>query len=164
MISKLINSIPTKCIVWLWREVPFPRWFRDRVLEKANKNFLVGVVGFIFNDKGELLLLKHTYRKSQWGLPSGWLEHEQPDKGLVREVYEESNLRISVDRTVHTQYYTNPHQLTVYMQGTFIEGEFKPSDEVSEYGFYKMGDWPEGMSQEQIIYIKEHIEKGYLLC
>jgi ADP-ribose pyrophosphatase YjhB (NUDIX family) len=36
---------------------------------------MVGTSGVIFNDRGEILLLKHRFwKKDSWGLPSGYLK------------------------------------------------------------------------------------------
>ena len=60
--------------------------------------FLVGVTGVIFNEKNEVLLFKHTYRKQSWSLPGGYLKAgEHPAEALEREIKEESGLVVSAD-------------------------------------------------------------------
>lgn len=56
---------------------------------------------FIFNKKGELLLVKRRWPpgKGLWDVPGGFLENgEEPIKGLKRELKEELNINIQVDK------------------------------------------------------------------
>jgi ADP-ribose pyrophosphatase YjhB (NUDIX family) len=58
----------------------------------------VGVVGAIFNDRGQLLIVEHVFHpKFPWGLPGGWMaRNESPEDTVRREVLEETTLRINV--------------------------------------------------------------------
>jgi 8-oxo-dGTP diphosphatase len=60
----------------------------------------VCVSGVVFNNQGEVLLLRHRYwKKGSWGLPSGFaIRREELSDTLVREVKEETNLDIEVIR------------------------------------------------------------------
>ncbi|MCI5140804.1 MAG: NUDIX domain-containing protein [Candidatus Electrothrix sp. ATG1] len=60
----------------------------------------VCVSGVVFNDQGEVLLLRHRYwKEGSWGLPSGFaIRREEVSTTLVREVKEETNLDIEVTR------------------------------------------------------------------
>ena len=63
----------------------------------APKN-LVGVVGVILNDEGQVLLAEHVFRtRYRWGLPGGWVSRgEDPATALARELREELALEIEV--------------------------------------------------------------------
>jgi 8-oxo-dGTP pyrophosphatase MutT (NUDIX family) len=80
----------------LWRDVPIPRFVRRMLLRRLNPTFLIGAVAAIQDARGRLLLLKHTYRKQlPWGLPGGFLDPaEPPEQAVVREVFEETGLRV----------------------------------------------------------------------
>ena len=53
----------------------------------------IGAAAFIVNDKGDVLLVKHTYGRLNWELPGGGAESgEPPDQTAVREVREETGL------------------------------------------------------------------------
>src|SRR5260370_35968593 len=58
--------------------------------------FTVTAAGLVFNDQGEVLLLKHLFRPgSGWGLPGGFIEAgEQPREALRRELREEIGLEL----------------------------------------------------------------------
>jgi 8-oxo-dGTP pyrophosphatase MutT (NUDIX family) len=58
----------------------------------------VGVVGAIFNNDGQVLVLEHVFRPHfPWGLPGGWINRgEDPALAVARELYEELGLAVEV--------------------------------------------------------------------
>jgi 8-oxo-dGTP diphosphatase len=60
--------------------------------------YSVGVVGVVFNEKGQVLLVEHVFHpRHPWGLPGGWVERgESPEKTVIREFEEELSLEIEV--------------------------------------------------------------------
>ena len=105
--------------------------------------FLVGVTGIIFNDKNEILLFKHTYRTHAWSLPGGYLKAgEHPSEGLEREIKEESGFVVSVDESLKTRTDRETARLDLCYVGVLIGGDFKPTHEVSEYGFFTQDKLP----------------------
>jgi ADP-ribose pyrophosphatase YjhB (NUDIX family) len=76
----------------IWKALPNSEILRGSLVWLITQKFLVGVVGVVLNDVGQILLVKHTYReKYPWGLPSGWLKRgEQPMEALKREIKEET--------------------------------------------------------------------------
>src|ERR1051326_7603255 len=95
------SSRSRRILLRIWRDVPFPGWLRHVFLRILNPCFMVGAMALIQDDAGRILLVEHTYRRDvPWGLPGGWLKRaESPERGLAREVYEETGLRIRVDRS-----------------------------------------------------------------
>ncbi len=65
----------------------------------------VGVVGAIFNDAGQVLMVEHVFRPNfPWGLPGGWVNRgEDPACAVRREVQEELNLTIQVKQLLICQ-------------------------------------------------------------
>src|SRR3990167_7280640 len=105
--------------------------------------FLIGVTGIIFNEKNEVLLFKHTYRQTKWSLPGGYIKSkEHPFEALEREIGEESGLVVSVDKQLKIRTDRETSRLDVTMIGKYIGGEFKPSHEVSEFGFFSFENLP----------------------
>ena len=105
--------------------------------------FLVGVTGIVFNDRKEILLFKHTYRTHAWSLPGGYLKSgEHPRESLEREIKEESGFIVSIDDSLKTRTDRNFARLDPCYTGTYIGGEFAPSYEVSEYGFFSLDKLP----------------------
>lgn len=149
MLRIIEKVIPKTLLVKIYKGMPISLNFKKKIIWFANRRFLVAIQGIILNDKGEILLLKHTYRDSPWGMPGGWMNYEQPQEGLEREVFEETSLKIKSEQVLDVSYGNKPHRVDIYIKGTFIGGEFKKSAEVSDYGFYKIGEWPDGMPDNQ---------------
>ncbi|HWS49000.1 MAG TPA: NUDIX domain-containing protein [Candidatus Methanoperedens sp.] len=105
--------------------------------------FLVGVTGIVFNDRKEVLLFKHTYRTHAWSLPGGYLESgEHPRESLEREIKEESGFVVSIDDSLKTRTDRDSARLDLCYTGVLIGGEFTPSHEVSEFGFFALDKLP----------------------
>jgi 8-oxo-dGTP diphosphatase len=149
--SDIINPMK-KLLMQAWKKLPIPFFARRWFTYVTNKRSLVGVNGVITNAAGEALLFKHAYRKTPWGMPGGWLGHERPADGLIREVREESGLEIAVDRVADAWYEKNVYGVHVYcivLIGRVVGGAFRPSAEVSQCGYFRIGDWPDGMREDQ---------------
>ncbi|WIG58340.1 MAG: hypothetical protein OJF49_001086 [Ktedonobacterales bacterium] len=61
--------------------------------------YIGGAFSFIFNARGEFLILREDdrTRKYEWDLPGGTLEHEEsPLDGLRREIVEETGLTVQL--------------------------------------------------------------------
>lgn len=127
----------------LWRVLRLPKGLQLFVMRFFQDQFLVGVTGIIFNDKDEILVFKHTYRAHAWSLPGGYLKAgEHPREGLEREIKEESGLVVSVDEPLKTRTDRSSARLDMCYTGVFIGGDFKPTHEVSEYGFFAQDKLP----------------------
>ena len=154
MISKLINYIPRDWLVYMYKHMPFNR-LKNWIVYRAQYKFLVAVLGVITNEKGQVLLLKHEYRKEPWGIPGGWMELEKPENGLEREINEETGLKVHITGLAKAIYGNKPNRVDLIFKGMIIEGTFKPSSEISEICYCSVGNWPEGLPNEQINLIKE---------
>lgn len=66
---------------------PIYRFFRPK--------YSMGVVGVLFNDTGEVLLVEHVFHpRIPWGLPGGWVDNnEDPQKAVCRELREELSIQ-----------------------------------------------------------------------
>jgi 8-oxo-dGTP pyrophosphatase MutT (NUDIX family) len=60
--------------------------------------YSMGAVGVVFNDAGEVLLVEHVFHPyNPWGLPGGWIDHdEDPQEAVRRELREELGLDVEV--------------------------------------------------------------------
>ncbi len=73
-----------------------PTWARRRAVRMLSPTFTVGAMCFIERSDGDLLLVRHVYRK-RWGVPGGLLDRgEDAADGARREVFEEVGLTIDL--------------------------------------------------------------------
>lgn len=127
----------------VWRALHLPKSAQLFAMRIFQDQFLVGVTGIILNDKKEILLFKHTYRPHAWSLPGGYLKSgEHPREALEREIKEESGLVVSVDESLKTRTDRETARLDLCYTGILIGGDFVPTHEVSEYGFFSQDKLP----------------------
>ena len=137
-----------------WRSFSFSKGFQLSIMRVFQEQFLVGVTGVILNEKNEVLLFKHTYRQMQWSLPGGYMKtREHPFEGLEREIQEESGLIVSAEEELKIRTDRESSRLDVTVMGKHIGGEFKPSHEVSEFGFFSFENLPD-ISKNQLLLIE----------
>jgi 8-oxo-dGTP diphosphatase len=75
-------------------------------------NPLPSVAAFVYNDNGEILLIKRGIApgKGKWALPSGFIEqNELPEEAVLRELREETNIKGSIHKLIGV--YTEPTKL-----------------------------------------------------
>lgn len=127
----------------IYKALHLPKGMQLLVMRFFQDQFLIGVTGIIFNNKNEVLLFKHTYRSHAWALPSGYLKSgEHPREALEREIKEESGLVVSIDESLKTRTDRDTARLDMCYIGVLIGGEFTPTHEVSEYGFFTQDNFP----------------------
>lgn len=127
----------------LYKKLNLPKEVQLFIHSFFNDQFLIGVTGVIFNDKKEILLFKHTYRQVEWSLPGGFLKgKEHPKAGLQREIEEESGFHVKIFKIIASKHDDDGARLDMSYFGKYVGGEFKPSDEVVEYGFFPKSDLP----------------------
>ena len=120
-----------------------PLWVHILGARILRPRYQVAVAAIIFDEEGRILLLKHTYRKFEWGLPAGGLEHgEKPEDAVVREFHEETGLEIRVEKMLMaTSTAEYPHVSLIYLCRV-AGGEFRPSLEVSEMRYFHLDQLP----------------------
>ena len=124
-----------------------------------NDEFLIGVTGIIFNEKDEVLLVKHTYRQIKWSLPGGYLKaKEHPSEGVEREIKEETGFIVSADKQLKLRTDRTTGRIDITYIGKFIGGEFKSSKEVTDYGFYSFDNLPI-LLKDQVIFIHHAMQQ-----
>ena len=103
-----------------------------------------GAMALIQDEQGRVLVLEHTYRRTvPWGLPGGWLKQaESPEAGLVREVFEETGLRVRVDRLLGADFWERS-QLDLLYRCTVESGTYTSSDETGLHRWVLPADLPE---------------------
>ena len=143
----------------IYRALHLPKMVQLFLMRFFQDRFLVGVTGIIFNDKKEILLFKHTYRSHAWALPGGYLKSgEHPREALEREIKEESGFVISVDDPLKTRTDRDSARLDICYTGILIGGDFTPTHEVSEYGFFTQDKLPL-LRKNQVFLIDEALKR-----
>lgn len=104
--------------------------------------YTVGVVGVVFNTKGEVLLAKHVFHRHPWGLPGGWVGRvESPEEAIKREFQEELELAIEPLWIVLTSVEAPNHLNIAYLCA--YSGEVGAlSNELLDYHWYNTANLP----------------------
>jgi len=125
----------------IWSRLPL--WMHFLAARLSRPTFRAAVAAMIFNEQNQVLLFKHTYRKFEWGLPAGGLEHrEQPIEAIKREFFEETGMLIQVEKLLTVISAREDHNLSAIYLCRIISGEFKPSHEISELKYFDLHDLP----------------------
>lgn len=106
--------------------------------------FQVFAAAVILDENKNILLVKVTYQRIHpWGLPGGALEYgEHPEAAVVREVWEETGLKVSIEKFLLVNSWL-PDRVGLYYLCKITGGTFTPSDEVSEYSYFPVDDLPD---------------------
>lgn len=116
----------------------------------------IAVGAMLFNEQGELLIVKPTY-KDHWSLPGGVVdEHESPAAALAREVEEEIGLQVSSFDFVCVDYISDgdDERLQFKFDGGVLSDDKiarikLQADELSDYKFICTEDAPRFLSPNQ---------------
>ena len=126
----------------IWRVLPV--WMQIVLSRIIRPKFQVFAAAVIFDDENRLMLVKSTYQRFHpWGLPGGSLEYgESPEKAVVREVWEETSLKVDIEEMYFVKSWI-PDRIGIYYLCRIADGNFQPSDEVSEYGYFSSNKLPD---------------------
>jgi len=158
MLRKLINLVPQHILVTLYKHTPFTK-LKNWIVYRAQHRFLASVLGIITDESGNIMLLKHVYRSEPWGMPGGWMELEQPELALKREIKEETGLDVEITSIAKALFGRKPTRVDLILHGRLIGGTFRSSVEISDICFCQPGEWPEGMPKSQQILIASILNK-----
>jgi 8-oxo-dGTP pyrophosphatase MutT (NUDIX family) len=141
----------------IWRLLP--SWLQAVASRFVRPLFQVFAAAVIFDPEGRILLVKLTYQRLHpWGLPGGSLDYsETPEAAVLREVREETGWRIAIDDFLFVKSWA-PDRIGLYYLCHIEAGEFQPSDEVSEVGYFPPDELPD-VRPLDVILIKKIYEK-----
>jgi len=122
----------------------------------AHTRFTVTAGAVIFNDKREVLLLKHRFRAgSGWGLPGGFMEQgEQPIDALRRELREEIGLEVDDVEVFAARSFRKPKQVEVLFRARANAYVKSLTIEVERAEWFALDSLPEGLPRDQRVYIE----------
>jgi len=131
-----------RILLQIWRI--FPDWLQGIASRLIRPLFQVFAAAVIFDQNKNIFLVKSTYQRFHpWGLPGGSLEYgEHPEETVVREVWEETGLKICIDKFLFVSSWL-PDRVGFYYLCTITEGTFQPSEEVSEFAYYSIDRLPD---------------------
>jgi 8-oxo-dGTP diphosphatase len=90
-------SAMLRWLLRIWIQLPAP--LRYAYLRLRYGHYGVGVAALIHDERGRIMVVHRTYSRDEpWALPGGWLEggDEALERGLERELFEETALRVRV--------------------------------------------------------------------
>lgn len=129
--------------------MPRVDYYRDPNAPRAN-SVVPSVTAVVLNDAGSILLI-HKTDNDLWALPGGGHDiGESIEETVIREVEEETGIRVIVDRV--TGLYTDPQHVMAYDDGevrqqfsicfraTPISGELRTSSESKEVRWVSPAD------------------------
>lgn len=118
--------------------------------------FTVTAGAVIFNDAGEVLLLKHRFRMGNgWGIPGGFLEPgEQPEEALRRELREEVGLEVERVELISTRSFKKPRQVEILFRCRANAEVKSQTIEVERAGWFSVESLPAGLSRDQRLLIE----------
>ena len=134
----------------IWRILPF--WMQGIAAAIIRPRFQVAVGGMIFNEKGQILLCEHSYRRLYpWGLPGGDLKFgEDPVDGIKREILEETGLMVKDVRLLLVENSTEIHHITLTYLCSCTPGSFVPNDEVSSIRYFEPNALPDFFKEQRV--------------
>lgn len=149
LVAKFQNLIGS-----IWRLLPLRirRWS----MRVMHARFTVTAGALVFNDAGQVLLLKHRFRSgSGWGLPGGFLEKgEQPLDALKRELREEIGMEIEDAEVLAARSFSKPRQVEVLFRCR-VSGDAKPQTmEVERAEWFSLESLPDGLPRDQQLLIE----------
>ena len=113
------------------------------------ENPVPATAAVLFNDKGELLLVKRNVepKAGEWCLPGGFSEiGETPEECCLRELKEETGLTGSIGRIIGSVPGINPFYKSVLVTGYSIKnfsGSISAGDDSDEAEFFELSNLPE---------------------
>ena len=131
-------------------------------MRATHPRFTVTAGAIIFNDAGEILLLKHRFRAgSGWGLPGGFLEAgEQPVDALRRELREEIGLEVRDVEVFAARSFRKPRQVEVLFR-CHADSSLQPHTiEVERAEWFSLDTLPEGLPKDQRRFVERAVADG----
>ena len=133
----------------IWRYLP--AWLQQIASVMVVPRFRVVAGALIFNEQGQMLLCRHTYRRAvPWGLPGGHLEFgEDPSEAVRRELMEETGLSVNATELLLVEGSQEERKVILTYLCTGTSGVFVQNEEVSQIQYFDLANLPPLRSEEQ---------------
>ena len=128
----------------------------------THARFTVTAGAVIFNDAGQVLLLKHRFRAgSGWGIPGGFLEAgEHPEQALRRELREEVGLELEQVEIFTARSFRKPRQVEVLFRARTNVAVRPQAMEVERAEWFSLRSLPDGLPKDQRVLIERAAAYG----
>ncbi len=114
--------------------------------------FTLGTFVIIFDDQRRILLC-HRRDYDIWNLPGGGIEGgELPTEAAVREVQEETGLKIEIKRLIGVYGKSYRDEFVFVFEGIPVSGNISPTDETDSCEYFAIDEFP-------INTIPHHVER-----
>lgn len=119
----------------------------------------IDVRGAVFNDAGEILMVREVLDEGRWTLPGGWADvNFSPAENVAKEVFEESGFKVRVTKLAavwdRTRQGHGPSPFSAYKFFFLCEivgGVATPSLETSEVAFFAEDALPGDLSLGRVM-------------
>ena len=131
-------------------------------MRATQAQFTVTAGALVFNDAGEVLLLKHRFRAgSGWGIPGGFIESgEHAEQALRRELREEIGLTVHEVEIFTSRTFKRPQQVEILFRCR-ASGAVKPQTiEVEHAEWFSIQSLPAGLPKDQQLLIERATSYG----
>ena len=107
----------------------------------GSRGFRIGVYALVFD--GEYVLLAHRRDIDWWNLPGGGMEAgETVDEAIIREVREETGLKVRVEQLVGVYSKPQKQEVVLTFRCAVIGGTLCETDESRECRYFAPSDLP----------------------
>jgi acetyl-CoA carboxylase carboxyl transferase subunit beta len=138
----------------------FPVRWQRRFMTAAHERFLVGVVGLGIDDQGRVLLARHRFGAPQWRFLGGFLgSRERVEDALVREISEETGLRIEVGPVLEIVTGYRWQRVEIVFAYRVVGGTERLTAEVAELRGFEVRALPEVRADQRGL-IERHAERA----
>jgi mutator protein MutT len=126
--------------------------------------FRILTKGLIIRNNDEFLLLKRregSFAGGQWDIPGGKLEFgEALEESLLREIYEETRLKVKVNKVISISSGINNEQKRQYITLVYLcpyqSGDVILNEEHTDYKWVRVNSIEE---EKTVYYVKEAIKR-----
>jgi ADP-ribose pyrophosphatase YjhB (NUDIX family) len=135
-----------------WKRAP--RFMKRAGVWLTQPRFAVTAGAVVRDERGRVLLLRHTMRKgSGWGIPGGFmLAGEQPEDAVRRELREETGLELEAVELAFVRTLKSVRQVEVVFRGRLRAEAIKAiekSFEIDGAEWFAADALPHGLSEDQ---------------
>jgi ADP-ribose pyrophosphatase YjhB (NUDIX family) len=146
-----------KVFLQIWHVLP--AWLQKIALAMLMPHYLVIAIAVVFNEKDQILLCKHTYRRPHpWGLPGGHIKSgEEPADSVRRELREETGLSVQETRLLMAENSNEMRRILLTYLCRQAGGTFVPNEEVSMIQYFDVGELP-ALPTEELLTINKVLD------